>query len=178
MIRVIAIAAAVVLSTISLAEGLPQDNKTKDKTGNKSINTDFIDNKGNRTGSAKLTETANGLLIEADLRNLEPGWHGFHLHEVGDCSQPDFKSAGGHYHPKGAQHGFLIKDGPHAGDLPNVHVGADGTVKFQAFADGVKLHAPLIDDNGAAIVVHSGADDYRSQPSGDSGKRIACAEIG
>lgn len=141
---------------------------------------EFIDGNGEPTGTAKLMETPNGVLIDAELANLEPGWHAFHVHERGRCDTPDFKSAGGHYHPHGNRHGFRTVDGPHAGDLPNIHVDEDGTARFQAFADGLTLkgeQAALLDEDGSALVVHAGADDYRSQPAGNAGSRIACAAV-
>ena len=145
------------------------------------IPVEFIDVDGNPTGSAVLTETVNGVLVDANLRGLEIGWHGFHIHERAQCKTPDFKSAGGHFAPKDSEHGFLVAKGPHAGDMPNVFVGKDGTARVQHLLEDVSLHEgknALLDKDGSAIVVHSGADDYRSQPSGDAGSRLACAEIG
>lgn len=141
---------------------------------------EFVDADRNAVGSAVLTETANGVLVDVELRDLEPGWHGFHFHERGDCTAPGFESAGEHYNPHADMHGLLVEDGPHAGDLPNIFVDADGTARFQLMADGLSLRNganALADADGAALVVHSAQDDYRSQPSGDSGTRIACAEI-
>lgn len=147
---------------------------------NASLSVKFIDANGKNAGSAELTETANGVLIDAKLRNIKPGWHGFHFHERGDCKAPDFKSAGEHYNPHGDKHGVLIDKGPHAGDLPNFFVGKDGTARIQIVADAVSLRdgdAALADADGAALMIHAAKDDYRTQPSGDSGARIACAEI-
>lgn len=145
------------------------------------IPVEFIDTDGNSTGSAVLTETVNGVLLDANLRGLEIGWHGFHIHERAQCRTPDFESAGGHFAPQDSEHGFLVEKGPHAGDMPNIFVGDDGAARVQHLLEHVSLHDgrnALLDKDGAAIVVHSGADDYRSQPSGDAGSRVACAEIG
>jgi Cu-Zn family superoxide dismutase len=136
------------------------------------------DLKGNPVGTVTLRQTPTGVLITADLKGLPPGVHGFHIHEKGVC-EPPFKSAGGHFNPDGADHGYLSENGPEAGDLPNIHVPKSGTLV-------IEMHDPLIslkgeeavlDADGAAIVIHSGADDYKTQPSGNSGDRIACGVI-
>lgn len=141
---------------------------------------EFINSEGDAVGSAVLTQTPNGVLVDVELRDLEPGWHGFHVHGKGDCMPPDFKSAGDHFNPGEDEHGMLMSDGPHAGDLPNIFVGADGTARFQVITADLSL-APdgdtMTDTDGAALMVHSDPDDYRSQPSGDAGSRVACAEI-
>lgn len=141
----------------------------------------FMNQQGQTIGSATLIETPNGVLVRADLINLPPGVHGFHIHEVGACDPATkFESAGGHYNPTGAKHGYMVEGGPHAGDMPNQTVGADGKVLVEVmnpsvtFGDG---KATLFDANGSAIVVHATADDYRSQPSGAAGDRLACGVI-
>ncbi|MGF1621257.1 MAG: superoxide dismutase family protein [Rhodomicrobiaceae bacterium] len=145
------------------------------------ISTTFINADGEQVGTATLTETPNGVLIRAGLTGLPPGMHAFHIHETGKCDAQDgFKSAGGHYAPRGAKHGYNHPDGPHAGDLPNQHVSADGTLKADIISHQTTLRdgeTTLFDDDGSALVIHSGADDYESQPSGDAGDRIACAPI-
>lgn len=141
---------------------------------------EFINGQGDSVGSAVLTQTPNGVLIDVELRELEPGWHGFHVHQTGQCMPPDFKSAGGHFNPDSDRHGLLVEGGPHGGDLPNIFVGADGTARFQVITDDFSLRSDddaLSDSDGAALMVHSDPDDYRSQPSGDAGSRVACAEI-
>lgn len=140
----------------------------------------FMNKDGKTIGSATLIDTPNGVLIRADVAELPPGPHGFHIHEVGRCDAAGgFESAGGHYSPRGAKHGYWVKDGPHAGDLPNQTVGQDGKMMVEVFNPNVAFNgkATLFDKDGSALVVHSTADDYRSQPSGNSGDRIACAVI-
>jgi Cu-Zn family superoxide dismutase len=131
-------------------------------------------------GSVTFTQTEAGVLITAELAGLPPGVHGFHLHETGAC-EPDFKAAGGHYNPTGAEHGYMMVGGPHAGDLPNIHVPDSGDLTIEVFDPNVTLEegAPetLFDADGTAVVIHAGADDYKSQPSGDSGDRIACGVV-
>ncbi|PWS37073.1 CRISPR-associated protein Csn1 [Falsiroseomonas bella] len=141
----------------------------------------FIDPKGERIGSAHLADTPNGVLITVELRNLPPGVHAFHVHETGRCeADGGFRSAGGHYAPRGHQHGYLVQGGAHAGDMPNQQVGEDGMLRAQVMNDKVTLRpgeASLLDRDGSAIVLHAQADDHRSQPAGDAGGRIACAVI-
>jgi Cu-Zn family superoxide dismutase len=139
---------------------------------------------GDEVGTASLQEGGAGVLVQVEIRNLPSGWHGLHFHEVGDCSDNIFQKAGAHLHGSGGQqpHGLLDKAAPHAGDLPNIFVGADGTAKADFFSSFVSLngHAgrmALLDQDGAALVVHAKADDYTSQPTGNSGDRIACGVI-
>ena len=133
---------------------------------------------GSSMGTVAFVPTAHGVLIEADLMNVPDGTHGFHIHEKGLC-EGDFKSAGGHYNPAKVDHGYMSETGPHAGDMPNV-VASGGVVKVSVFNPNVMVtggDAPLNGDNGSALVIHSGGDDYASQPSGDAGDRIACGVI-
>lgn len=143
------------------------------------ISTAFVDTKGNRSGVVVLTETKSGVLLEAEMEGLPSGWHGFHVHETGRCKTPDFKSAGGHFNPGDNDHGFLASKKPHAGDMPNIFIDDDGKARIQFLLKGLTLREgkkALLDKDGSAIMVHSKADDFRSQPSGDAGERIACAE--
>lgn len=131
---------------------------------------------GRTVGSALLQQTPNGTLVAVRFRSLPPGTHAFHIHAVGKC-EPPFASAGGHYNPASANHGFLVDGGPHAGDMPNIHVAADGTLDIEVLNTRLKLDAQLFDADGAAIVLHAKGDDYKSQPSGNAGGRIACGVI-
>ncbi|MEQ8292700.1 MAG: superoxide dismutase family protein [Roseovarius sp.] len=139
----------------------------------------FLSAEGEETGTATLTGTPHGLLIELDLQNLPPeSWHGFHIHEEGSCDPEDgFKSAGGHFNPGDTKHGFFVDGSPHAGDMPNQYVAADGTLKAQVLNTFASLGEGDNDVSGRALLVHGGSDDYESQSSGDAGERIACAEI-
>lgn len=111
--------------------------------------------------------------------DIAPGAYGFHIHETGAC-EPDFGAAGGHFDPTGASHGFLDTEGPHAGDLPNVTVEADGTVSYVASTTRVIVEegeASLFDADGSAVILHAQPDNYLTNPGGDSGDRIACGVI-
>lgn len=139
----------------------------------------FYNDRGDEIGRATLTETAHGVLITAELRNLPPGPHGFHIHAVGKC-EPPFKTAGGHFNPTGKKHGYMNPDGMHAGDLPNLYACSDGKARVEVLASGVTLRegkTSLFDADGSALVVHAKSDDYKSDPAGDSGDRIACGII-
>lgn len=135
---------------------------------------------GSEHGTVTFTQTPAGVLLIAELTGLPPGEHGFHLHETGAC-EPPFESAGGHYNPTEAEHGYKMVGGPHAGDMANIHVPDSGDLTIEVFNPSVTLEegAPetLFDEDGTAVVVHAGADDYESQPSGDAGDRIACGVV-
>lgn len=141
----------------------------------------FADQSGKPLGTAQLSQTEKGVLIDLDLKGLPPGQHGFHIHQTGKCDgAAKFTSAGGHFGVSGQEHGYHSGKGPHAGDLPNLIVPESGDLKQQIFTPGVTLDSgenSLFDADGSAIVIHAKADDYRSQPAGDSGDRIACAVI-
>ena len=140
----------------------------------------FVDTSGEEIGTATLMQTNRGVLVQADVSMLPQGEHAFHFHEAGACEWPSFESAGGHYAGKKSAHGFLTRAGPHAGDMPNVHVPGNGALKVEEYNPNVSLSngpAPLLDRDGSALVIHAEPDDYHSQPSGDAGNRIACAVI-
>jgi Cu-Zn family superoxide dismutase len=134
---------------------------------------------GRDFGTLTLTETSGGIAISGTLAGLPPGEHGFHVHAVGTCEGPSFETAGAHWNPTNRAHGMNNPAGPHQGDLPNLTVGADSTVSVQATTPGGTMRGEnsLLDDNGAALVIHANADDYKSNPSGNSGNRIACGVV-
>ena len=135
---------------------------------------DVIGRDGTDHGTVTLDATPSGHVhVTLMLQALPAGEHGVHIHETGDCSADDFTSAGGHV-AGDATHGVMTEDGPHPGDLPNVHAPDNGELTVEYFAAGLDLAEHVFDDDGAAFVIHSGPDDYESQPSGDAGDRIAC----
>ena len=142
------------------------------------------DTAGRELGTVQLLLTSDGARLSGTLAGLPPGTHGFHVHETGQCdatAATPFASAGPHYNPAGRQHGTLNPAGPHAGDLPNITVGADGRVSLTDAGITVTMNetvrAGLFDANGSALLIHAGADDYRTDPSGNSGARIACGVV-
>ena len=133
---------------------------------------------GAAMGRVELTQGPNGVLISADVYGLSPGPHGFHIHSVGACS-PDFSAAGGHFAPDGEGHGFMHADGHHAGDLPNIHAGADGSARVDHFTSKLTL-APdgdtsLFDEDGSAVIIYAMPDSYGADPG--AGDRAACGVI-
>lgn len=166
------IAIAALALAASIAGVQAQDKQTA--TAN------FVDAKGKESGRATLTAAANGgVLIEAEISGLPANkWVAFHVHETGKCdAATHHESAGKHFNPTGAEHGFLAAKGPHAGDLPNQYVGQDGILRAQVFDSMISLDGKDDGIRGRALMIHANSDDYRSQPSGDAGERLACGVI-
>ncbi|MGE0665554.1 MAG: superoxide dismutase family protein [Sphingomonadales bacterium] len=138
------------------------------------------DQKGAPVGTITLTSGEAGMTLSGKFTGLPPGPHGFHIHEKGVCAG-DFSSAGGHFNPGHAKHGILADAGRHAGDLPNLDVPESGSLNIDLFLNDVSLSpdAPgnLADADGSSFVIHAGPDDYKSDPSGNSGGRIACGVV-
>jgi Cu-Zn family superoxide dismutase len=135
-----------------------------------------VDLAANRAGTVRFANTASGLLIRGTVSGLGIGSHGVHIHQVGRCQTPAFATAGEHYDRGNHSHGFKSANGPHTGDLPNIVTPAAGPYSFEIVASGLTV-ARLLDADGAAIVFHSAGDDYLTDPSGNSGARIACGVI-
>jgi len=131
---------------------------------------------GESVGTVEFRKSPFGTMLHARLAFLPAGIHAFHVHETGECVPP-FKSAGGHFNPDASGHGLMDADGRHAGDMPNIHVSASGIVNVEIFNDSVRLDEKLFDSDGAAVVIHQGPDDYRTNPAGAAGPRIACGVI-
>lgn len=124
-------------------------------------------------GSAVATATPEGLAITVSVTGMTPGEHGVHVHMTGKCDAPGFTTAGGHWNPGSTQHGLDNPQGAHAGDMPNLNVTDDGTGTL-TFTLRSGTMAELLDADGSAFVVHAGKDDQKTDPSGNSGDRIAC----
>ena len=128
---------------------------------------------GAPVGRATAREATGGLRVTIDVSGMAPGTHGVHIHTTGRCDGPDFMTAGGHWNPLGTKHGSMNPAGPHEGDLPNLVIGADGRGTVAVTIPGGTM-AGLLDADGAAMVVHANADDLVTDPSGNSGARVAC----
>ncbi|MBV8688397.1 MAG: superoxide dismutase family protein [Alphaproteobacteria bacterium] len=136
---------------------------------------------GRTVARARIDQAGDGLRVRIDAAGLAPGAYGAHLHAVGRCDPPAFASAGPHWNPSGRQHGKDNPQGMHLGDLPNLMVGTDRRGSLEYTVPAASLTgggSALLDADGAAIVLHAQADDYRTDPSGNSGARIACGVLG
>lgn len=137
------------------------------------------DQGGRVLGTVTVNETGQGFVTTGTLDHLSPGSHGIHIHTIGACTGT-FTSAGGHWNPSGRQHGFENPMGPHLGDLQNIVVAADSSAEVAVSNRGggfLRGVAGLLDGDGASVVVHAGPDDYRTDPAGNSGARIACGVL-
>jgi Cu-Zn family superoxide dismutase len=135
---------------------------------------------GADVGSVDLTEVADGVLLKVAVKGIPPGSHAFHVHAVGKCEAP-FTTAGGHFNPANKKHGMMASDGHHAGDMPNLIVPASGELQIEVVNTAVTLQKDkpnsLFKPDGAALVIHADADDYKSDPTGNAGGRIACGVV-
>ena len=141
----------------------------------------FLNNAGEEIGTAALQQGPHGVMMQIELGagSLTPGWHGFHFHETGDCSDHDgFMASGGHHGKALGAHGLMNPDGPEPGDLPNLYAHTDGTAVGEFFTQLLSLTdgpAPIFDEDGISMVIHALPDDHISQPIGGAGPRVACA---
>ncbi|PYT78530.1 MAG: superoxide dismutase [Acidobacteria bacterium] len=169
-------AAVICLCTVagaSTASALPQQSP-------QSAHADIANAQGQKIGSATIHPSDGGVRIDVQVSQLAPGAHGIHIHAVGKCEGPAFASAGGHFNPTSKKHGKDNPEGPHGGDLQNIEVGADGTGKASLSDPSVTLGNglnSLFHEGGTALVIHEKADDYKTDPAGNSGARIACGVI-
>ncbi|HTV65590.1 MAG TPA: superoxide dismutase family protein [Bryocella sp.] len=172
-LRALSVAAiTLLLALFVLAQTKPDKKKT----------VELHDAKGNDVGTATILAKATGVEVKLHLKDLPPGEHAVHFHQNAKCDPPDFKSAGGHFNPTGKQHGFDNPQGHHAGDMRNFTVKANGTAKVTVKDDDVVLGTgaepnSLLANGGTAIIIHAKADDYKTNPAGNSGDRIACGAI-
>lgn len=138
------------------------------------------DAEGKSVGVATLRETKDGVLLSAQVKGLSPGLHAIHVHAVGKCEGPKFTSAGGHFNPRNTKHGLKSSEGPHAGDMPNMHATKAAVARYETLNDRISLGAgesSVFDADGSAVVVHAVADDDVTDPAGNAGDRIACGVI-
>ena len=189
-IRGAAVVAALTLATggAGRAQEAPSDDTVAGRSADapRTARAHIVGRERATGGEAIFSQGPGGVLIRLRVTNLpvemRNAWHGVHLHETGDCSRPDFTSAGRHINPSGRAHGLLNPAGPDNADLPNIWVDAAGNVHVELYTTRVSLNGEngqpdLLDADGAALVIHAGSDDHETQPIGQAGVRIACAEI-
>lgn len=171
LLKLLLLTGAVVFS---LTSAYAKDKKPKPVVVN------LQNGQGKSVGTATLSAAANGVNVKLNVHDLPAGDHGIHFHQTAKCEGPDFKSAGAHFNPDGKKHGLQNPDGPHAGDVPNFTVDAKGKSKASVVAPNVTLtdgpHS-VFTGGGTALVIHANADDGKTDPSGNSGDRIACGII-
>lgn len=138
------------------------------------------DAEGKVLGMAVFVQESQGVRISVTVKGLSPGEHGIHIHSVGQCEPLDFLSAGPHFNPTNRKHGLTNPEGPHAGDLPNLVVGEDGSAVYEQMTDRVTLtpgELSLFDEDGSSVIIHAGPDDQMTDPAGNSGARLLCGVI-
>jgi Cu-Zn family superoxide dismutase len=166
-IRNLALIAALLWTTTALGQS-------------ESAHADIVNVLGQQIGTAQIRPSGSGIRIDVKVSQLTPGMHGIHVHNVGKCEGPAFASAGPHFNPAAKQHGKDNPGGPHAGDLLMVKVGADGKGKTSLRDPNATLGGgpnSIFHDGGTSLVIHADPDDYKTDPAGNSGARIACGVI-
>jgi Cu-Zn family superoxide dismutase len=173
LLVMVAIVGLCALTVVSTSHAVPRQSA-------QAGHADIVNAQGQKIGAATIQPSGRGVRIDAEVSQLPPGTHGIHIHTVGKCEGPAFASAGAHLNPTSKKHGKDNPEGPHAGDLLNIEVGADGNGKASLSDPNATLgEGPnsLFHEGGTALVFHEKADDYKTDPAGNSGARIACGVI-
>lgn len=177
------IVGTLILSSVFILGACGKGNMKIPVTGESTekIQAPLINTDGDEIGKVELSEGKDGVTIHVEAKDLSPGEHGFHIHENGECTPPTFESAGGHFNPTNKEHGFDNPKGFHLGDLPNIEVEEDGRVNAVISGIDVTLQSgkenSILDEGGSAIMIHEKADDYKTDPAGNAGDRVACGVV-
>lgn len=167
------------LAALPILAAVPTASFAHEHGGGHAI-ADIVDGQGQTKGRAMIMQGKDGVEVDVKAVGLPAGVHAVHVHTAGTCTGPDFTSAGGHWNPAKKQHGHDNPAGAHMGDMPNMTVGADGTGELKTVIKGAMLSGgsePLLDADGAAVVIHAAADDYKTDPTGNAGGRLACGVV-
>lgn len=164
---------ALALATVGMTGCVSSEKQARYMAGKYRAQADLYRADGTRGGTAVAEEVDGDLRLIVEVTGVSRGPHGTHIHTTGKCEAPDFASAGGHWNPTNHQHGRENPAGAHMGDLPNINVDDDGRGRTIFTLKGTTV-ADMLDDDGAALVVHAGPDDYKTDPAGNSGGRILC----
>jgi superoxide dismutase, Cu-Zn family len=161
--------------------GVPCGTLSSAEKERKTATAAIQDAKGQSVGQAKFTATKSGVQMSVTVANLSPGTHAIHIHDAGKCEAPGFTTAAGHFNPASKKHGLENPEGHHAGDMPNLTVGANGKGTFKTTLQDVTLAGTgatsLFHAGGTSVVIHEKADDMKTDPAGNAGTRIACGLI-
>jgi superoxide dismutase, Cu-Zn family len=169
-----------VIRNAMVGAGLGALMLTAGLTAQAPVKVEMKDATGQSIGTASLTSAMGAVHIQLDVKNLKPGQHAIHVHMTPKCEGPAFTSAGGHFNPAAKKHGLQNPEGPHAGDMENFTVAADGTSKAMVMAKGLTVGSEansVFANGGTALVIHAAADDMKTDPAGAAGDRIACGVI-
>jgi Cu-Zn family superoxide dismutase len=178
--KILALGCAAMLTAGCAANGMDAGSSTSAAAA-AGASADLKNVLGQSKARATVTQLGDGLRVRIDATGMPRGSYAAHVHTTGACNAPDFTSAGPHWNPTGAQHGRNNPAGMHKGDLPNLSVGSDGRGSFEYVIPAATLAGganALMDADGAAVVIHAQPDDYRSDPAGNAGARIACGVLG